>query len=237
MMILKLADINTYYDRSHILWDVSFEVEKGEIATIIGRNGAGKSTTVHSIMGLIRPRSGKIFYQDRDITSLPSFKISRLGVAFVPEDRRLFPNLTLEENLILPTIPLSSKTPPKKQIQPSLDLFPALKDRLHRTADTFSGGEQQMIAIARALIGNPKLILLDEPFEGLAPLLVRELIGVIREIQASGTSMLLVGQNFQASLDLGQRHYIMDSGRICYEGRTEDIENNKEVQLKYLGVS
>ncbi len=236
-MILKLADINTYYDRSHVLWDVSLEVKEGEIATVIGRNGAGKSTTVHSIMGLIRPRSGKVFYQDRDITSLPSFKISRLGIGFVPEDRRLFPNLTLEENLILPTIPLSSKMPPKEQIEPSLDLFPTLRGGLHRTADTFSGGEQQMIAIARALIGDPKLILLDEPFEGLAPLLVKELMEVIREIQASGTSMLLVGQNFQASLDLGERHYIMDSGRICYEGNTEDLETNKEVQLKYLGVS
>ena len=236
-MILQLAHINTYYDRSHILWDVSLEVKEGEIATIIGRNGAGKSTTVHSIMGLIRPRSGKIFYKDQDITSLPSFKISRLGIGFVPEDRRLFPNLTLEENLILATIPLSSNIPPKEQIKPSLDLFPTLQGRLHRTADTFSGGEQQMIAIARALIGNPKLILLDEPFEGLAPLLVKELMEVIREIQAAGTSMLLVGQNFQASLDLGERHYIMDVGRICYEATTEDLEANKEVQLKYLGVS
>lgn len=236
-MILALQNMNTYYDQSHILWDVSFEVKEGEIVTIIGRNGAGKSTTVLSIIGIIKPRKGKIFFRENEITSLPSFKISRLGMGFVPEDLRLFPNLTLEENLILATIPLDSKIPPKKLIGPILDLFPVLRGGLKRTADTFSGGEQQMIAIARALIGDPKLILMDEPFEGLAPLLVKELIKIIRQIQAEGTSILLVGQNFQASLELGQRHFIMDSGRICYEGKTEDLSTNREIQLKYLGIA
>lgn len=236
-MILALQNINTYYDQSHILWDVSLEINEGEIVTIIGRNGAGKSTTVLSIIGIIKPRKGRIFFRENDITNLPSFKISQLGIGLVPEDRRLFPNLTLEENLILATIPLGDKVSPKKLIAPTLELFPALRGRLNRTTDTFSGGEQQMIAIARALIGNPNLILMDEPFEGLAPLLVKELIEVIRQIQAQGTSILLVGQNFQASLELGQRHFIMDSGRICYEGQTEDLATNRDIQLKYLGIA
>jgi len=236
-MILALQNMNTYYDQSHILWDVSLEINEGEIVTIIGRNGAGKSTTVLSIIGIIKPRTGKIFFREKDITNLPSFKISQLGIGFVPEDRRLFPNLTLEENLILATISLGAKIPPNKLIEPTLELFPALRGRLNRTTDTFSGGEQQMIAIARALIGDPKLILMDEPFEGLAPLLVKELIEVIRQIQVKGTSILLVGQNFQASLELGQRHFIMDSGRICYEGQTEDLATNRDVQLKYLGIA
>jgi len=236
-MILALQNINTYYDQSHILWDVSLEVSAGEIVSIIGRNGAGKSTTVLSIIGIIKPRGGQIFFEGKDITNLPSFKISRLGIGFVPEDRRLFPNLTLEENLILATFSLGSKIPSKKLIEPIIELFPVLRGRLNRTTDTFSGGEQQMIAIARALIGDPKLILMDEPFEGLAPLLVKELIEAIHQIQAQGTSILLVGQNFQASLELGQRHFIMDSGRICYEGTTEDLATNRDIQLKYLGIA
>ena len=236
-MILALKNINTYYEQSHILWDVSLELNEGEIVTIIGRNGAGKSTAVLSIIGIIKPRTGKIFFREKDITNLPSFKIGQLGIGFVPEDRRLFPNLTLEENLILATIPLGAKISPQKLIEPTLELFPTLRGRMNRTTDTFSGGEQQMIAIARALIGDPKLILMDEPFEGLAPLLVKELIEVIRQIQAKGTSILLVGQNFQASLELGQRHFIMDSGQICYEGETEDLATNRDIQLKYLGIA
>jgi branched-chain amino acid transport system ATP-binding protein len=235
-MILRVEGIHTFYELSHILFDISLYIHAGETVVLLGRNGVGKTTTLKTIMGLIRPRTGRVTYRGEDITHLPSYQISRLGIGFVPEDRRILADLTVWENL-----DVGSKNPAKGERRWSAErvyaLFPILNDRRDQLGGTLSGGEQQMLAIARTLMGNPDLILLDEPSEGLAPLIVKDLGIQIQNLKNEGTVLLICEQNLHFSLRLSDRAYILEKGTIKYEGRSADLEKDQETKERYLGVA
>jgi branched-chain amino acid transport system ATP-binding protein len=228
-MMLEVHDIHTSYGVAHILFGVSLEVKEGQAVCLLGRNGMGKTTTLITIMGLIHPTQGSITFQGEDITKEPTHKIASRGIGYVPEERRLFPELTVKENLDIAAI--GSKDSDKES---ALNYFPTLKKLLDRMAGTLSGGEQQMLAIARALIGKPALLLLDEPSEGLAPLIVDDLGRTIKQIRKE-TTVLLIEQNLQLSLDLADRTYIMMNGAIVFEGTPEELEGSEAIE-KYLLV-
>ena len=227
--MLEVHDIHTSYGEARILFGVSLEVKEGQTVCMLGRNGMGKTTTLVTIMGLIHPTQGSIKFQGDDITKEPTHRIASRGIGYVPEERRLFPELTVKENLDIAAI--GSK---KSDTESALDYFPALKQLLHRLAGTLSGGEQQMLAIARALIGRPSLLLLDEPSEGLAPLIVENLGRTIQEIKKE-TTILLVEQNLLLSLELADRTYIMMNGAIVFEGTPEELQQSQAIE-KYLLV-
>lgn len=234
-MILEVKDIHTYYGMSHILFGVSLSVKKGEVVALLGRNGAGKTTTLRSIIGLAPPKSGSIQFKGQEIAGRPPYEIARLGIGFVPEDRRIFPDLTVLENL-----EVGKKGGPDGRggwdLEKVFDYFPKLKELRNQMGGTLSGGEQQMLTIARTLMGNPELLLLDEPSEGLAPLIVRALEELIQRLKLEGMTILLAEQNLKFVGRLADQAYIIDDGRIPYEGRIEDLWRNEEVKKRYLAV-
>jgi branched-chain amino acid transport system ATP-binding protein len=229
--MLKIEDLHTYYGNSYILQGISLHVEKGEIVTLLGRNGMGKSTTINSIIGMVRPRAGKIVFKDREIQNLPSHEIARRGIGLVPEDRRIFPGLTVLENLNL-----AVRGEGGWELEKVFEFFPKLKERVNNKGFELSGGEQQMLAIARVLRMKTDLILLDEPTEGLAPLLVRAIEDILKEIKRQGITTLLVEQNSRFVTCVADRHYVICHGRLVYEGSNEDFIKEEEVKREYLGI-
>jgi branched-chain amino acid transport system ATP-binding protein len=233
--MLRIDNIHTYYGESYILQGVSLEVKKGTVVALLGRNGMGKTTTMRSITGFTPPRRGKIIFEGQDITELPSYCISRLGIGLVPQGRGIFPSLSLKENLTI------SARNTKKRGDWNLDrvysLFPILKIRSNQPAALLSGGEQQMLCIARALMTNPELLLMDEPSEGLAPIIVREIGRVIYGLKQSGFSILLIEQNISLALALADYVYIISKGVIVYESNPQELKSNEEIKSKYLGIA
>ena len=232
MSLLEVSGLNSYYGDSHILFDVALRVEPNEVVALLGRNGAGKSTTLKSLMGMMRPSAGVVRLAGRDLAGQPAHAIARAGMQLVPEDRRIFGSLDVEENLVLARL-TAPKAWPLERIY---EIFPRLAERRRSRGTDLSGGEQQMLAIARALVRDPALILLDEPFEGLAPVIVRDLVETCRKLASEGLTLMLVEQNIAATLALAQRAYILNNGHIVHEGPTREIRENPEVLKRYLGV-
>lgn len=235
MPLLDVTTINTYYGRSHILFDVSLAVEKGEVVSLLGRNGAGKSTTFRSIMGLSPPREGEIRFAEERISGLRPYQICRKGVGFVPEDRRCFPDLTVKENLEVAARREKEVSSPWT-VERIWALFPRLQEREKNLGSQLSGGEQQMLTIARTLMTNPDLLLLDEPSEGLAPLIVAHLAEMILRIREEGVTVLLAEQNLHFCAKVSDRGYVIDKGSMKYEGKMSDLLGNEEIKEKYLAV-
>ena len=234
-LILNIDQINTFYGQSHVLQAVSLSIHKGEVVCLLGRNGVGKTTTLRSIIGLTPPRSGRIQLKGIDIAGKQPFQIAQLGIGYVPDDRRIFSDLTLFENLEL-AHRLSSKGKTQWTFEKIYDLFPVFVDLKERKGSQLSGGEQKMLAIGRALMKNPDLILLDEPSEGLAPLIVQNLAQVIGRIRSEGVTILLADQNLKFCRKTSDRGYILEKGMIQYEGVMEEIWQNEEIVKKYLVV-
>lgn len=234
-MMLEVKDLNVSYGAIKALKGISFNVDEGEIITLIGSNGAGKTTTLHSISNLIKKQSGTIFFEGNDITTLTADKIVRQHLIQVPEGRRIFANLSVKENLELGAFLRNDKAEIKRDLEKVFVLFPRLKERLKQNAGTLSGGEQQMLAMGRALMSKPKLLLLDEPSMGLAPILVDEIFEIIKRINADGTTILLVEQNAFKALSIADRAYILETGNIIKEGKACDLINDDSVKNAYLG--
>ena len=232
-VLLSVAGLNSHYGRAHILFDLSIEVRRGEVVALLGRNGAGKSTTLKSILGLVRPTSGEVIYAGRRIDREPTYKVSRMGIGYVPEDRRIFTELTVMENL-----EVGRRAPregiPHWAVERIFQLFPHLAEMRRRLGSRMSGGEQQMLAIARTLMGNPACILLDEPSEGLAPLIVEQLARTIRTLKAEGLTVLLSEQNLHFASHIADRAVIIEKGRIRYTGEMQALAADAEVQGEYL---
>ena len=233
-MLLRVEGIDTYYETTHILFGVTLEINQGETVCVLGRNGVGKTTLMRSIIGLTPPRKGTISFQGNKINGKQPFQIARLGVGFVPENRDIFPNLTVEENLGIATI--KRKDEGAWSLDTVYALFPLLKQRRKQWGGTLSGGEQQMLTIARTLMGNPVLLLLDEPSEGLAPLVVEMIKEQILRIQQEGMTILLSEQNSATALEVSQRAYILEKGQVSWQGRTSELSDNPQIMEKYLGV-
>jgi branched-chain amino acid transport system ATP-binding protein len=233
-MMLAVEGIHTFYGLSHILFGVSLRVEPGEVVCLLGRNGAGKTTTMKSIMGLTPPKQGSIRFKEEDITGTQPYLLARKGIAYVPDDRRIFADLTVSENLEIAE--RKTRGAEAWDMGRVFELFPALKDIQSRKGGCLSGGEQKMLAIARALMGNPELLLLDEPTEGLAPVLVRVLEEQVRSLKKVGLTVFLAEQNVRSALRLSDRGYIIDNGQIRYQGSVDELRGNEEVRKKYLLV-
>jgi branched-chain amino acid transport system ATP-binding protein len=236
MVMLRVDDIHTYYGDSHVLQGVSLEVRPGTVAALLGRNGMGKTTLIRSIIGFARPRRGQVFFGDREITRLPSHDIARLGIGLVPQGRRIFPSLTVLEHLSVAARRDGAGGAPAWTTERVLELYPRLQERQAHRGSMLSGGEQQMLAIARALTTNPRLLLMDEPSEGLAPLLVRELGASIGRLRAAGLSILLVEQNLPMALGIADEVYVMSKGRVVYQGTPGALAAAATVKHQYLGV-
>ncbi len=232
MSLLTVENINSYYGDSHVLFDVSMTVERSEVVALLGRNGAGKTTTLESIAGAIKPRSGSIRLGDHEVCGRPPFEVARRGLQLVPEERRIFAALTVEENLKLAAFSADDPEPLSK----IYDIFPRLEERRRSGGKMLSGGEQQMLAIARAMIRKPEIILLDEPFEGLAPVIVQNLMAVCERIAAEGQTIVVVEQNVYAALKFSHRAYILNNGHMVYEGTPDDLNGKPEILHQYLGV-
>mgnify|MGYP001623847750 FL=1 len=232
--LLQVEDINVYYGAIHAIKGISFEVFPDEIVTLIGANGAGKSTTLNTIAGLLRPRTGRIVLEGKDLTTIPASRIVSQGMALCPEGRRIFQQMTVRENL-----EMGGYTRPKSEIPASLEemftRFPRLKEREKQIAGTLSGGEQQMLAMARALMSKPKLLMLDEPSMGLAPILVEQIFDIIKELHQAGVTILLVEQNAQMALSIADRAYVLETGRIAMTGEASALLKNDDVRKAYLG--
>lgn len=232
MSLLEVEALNSYYGDSHILFDVALRVEAHEVVALLGRNGAGKSTTLNSLMGLVTPRSGSIRFDGAEMAGKPAHAIARCGMQLVPEDRRIFGSLNVEENIVLASLTAPAAWP----LERIYEIFPRLAARRASRGTDLSGGEQQMLAIARALVRDPRIILLDEPFEGLAPVIVRDLMAVCRKLAAAGQTILLVEQNLPATLALADRAYIINNGHVVHEGPTAEIKAQPELLQRYLGL-
>ena len=234
MSLLKVDDIHVYYGNIHAIKGISFEVNEGEIVTLIGANGAGKSTTLNTIAGLMKPRSGQIAFDGKNLASVPASRIVSLGMALCPEGRRVFQQMSVRENL-----EMGGYTRPAAEIPASLEdvftRFPRLKEREKQVAGTLSGGEQQMLAMGRALMSKPKLLMLDEPSMGLAPILVEQIFDIIKELHAAGTTVLLVEQNAQMALSIADRAYVLGTGRITMSGPAAEVLADDRVRSAYLG--
>ncbi|MBP3453919.1 MAG: ABC transporter ATP-binding protein [Clostridia bacterium] len=234
MSLLKIDNIHVFYGAIHAIKGISFEVNEDEIVTLIGANGAGKSTTLNTIAGLLKPRSGKVTFNGTDLASIPASKVVSQGMALCPEGRRIFQQMTVRENL-----EMGGFTRNKAEIPASMDemfqRFPRLKEREKQIAGTLSGGEQQMLAMARALMSRPKLLMLDEPSMGLAPILVEQIFDIIKELHGSGTTILLVEQNAQMALSVADRAYVLETGTISMEGPAQELLHNDAVRKAYLG--
>ncbi len=234
--MLKLANLSAWYGHSHILQGISLEVKRGEIVTLIGRNGAGKTTTLRSIMGLVPKRQGSVVFDGAEILSEPAHKRFHRGLAYVPEERRIVPGLSVLENLRLGIIGSANRAKENERIDLIAETFPRLKQRLSQEAITMSGGEQQMLAIARAMMAEPQMILLDEPSEGIMPILVDEMFELFRNMKAAGTTILLVEQNVELALGISDRAYIMDQGEIVYHDTATALLADKAMQERYCAV-
>ena len=231
MNALEAEGLHTFYGKSHILHGVGLTVAEGRITTVLGRNGAGKTTTLRSVMGLTPPQSGKVTILGRETTSWPPFRIAALGVGYVPEGRRIFPNLTVDENLLVPIARTGPWTPER-----IYQLFPRLAERRQNLGRQLSGGEQEMLSISRALLVNPKLLILDEPSQGLAPLIVRDVFRIVAQMRAEGISVLLVEQNARMSLEIADDAYVLDDGKVVYAGPAEELRRDKDLVDRLAGV-
>lgn len=231
--MLQVDNIHTYYGDSHILHGVSLEVKAGQVTSLLGRNGAGKTTTLLTMMGYLAPRQGKVSYKGQDISGKPVHRISRMGLGFVPQERGVFPSLTVEENL---TVAARGGKDLRWTLARIYELFPRLKERRTNLGFQLSGGEQQMVAIARALMLNPEFVLLDEPSEGLAPLIVQEIVEIVKRLREEGLGVLLIEQNLGAALELGDVHYVLSKGQVCFVGDTESLRSDDAVLSAHLSV-
>jgi branched-chain amino acid transport system ATP-binding protein len=233
--VLEVRDVHTYYGSIQALKGISLEVLEGQIVTLIGANGAGKSTTLRSINGLNRPRRGTITFRERDITSTPADQVVKMGISQAPEGRRLFPRMSVLENLEMGAFQRKDRSGIREDRDRVFELFPRLAERRHQKAGTMSGGEQQMCAIGRALMARPKLLLLDEPSMGLAPIFVEKIFEIVKEINEQGTPILLVEQNALMALDVADRGYVLETGRVALEGPAGELRQNEQVRKTYLG--
>jgi len=234
-MLLQVENLHVYYGAIHALQGISFHMEKGEIVTLIGANGAGKSTTLKTICGLLRPREGSVRFRDHELTRMPAHKIVPLGISQVPEGRKIFAPLTVRENLEMGAYTRSDPKEIAETMERVFLSFPRLKERLNQLGGTLSGGEQQMLAMGRGLMSRPELLLLDEPSMGLSPILVEEIFHIIQEINRQGTSILLVEQNAHMALSVAHRGYVLETGRIVLEGTAAELRENAQVRAAYLG--
>ncbi|BBV95285.1 MULTISPECIES: ABC transporter ATP-binding protein [Pseudomonas] len=230
--MLNVDSIHAYYDKSHVLEGVSLKVKAGELVTLLGRNGAGKTTTLRSILGIVRPRQGQISFNGQPLVGREIFDIARLGIALVPEHRGIFRQLSVEENL-----KIAVRKTSRWQLEDVYSMFPRLKERRRNGGFALSGGEQQMLAIARALLNGPKLLILDEPTEGLAPVIVDELVKILRRIKDEGLSILLVEQNLMVCDALADRHYVLEQGRVAYQGSAAQFREDPSIKNRYLALS
>lgn len=234
--MLKVENIEVYYGVINAIKKVSFEVRKGEIIALIGANGAGKTTILHTITGLVAPKSGSILFEGQDLTKVPAHKIVSMGMAHVPEGRRIFQELTVYENLKLGAYVLNDKNKIRENIEYVYEHFPRLEERKNQIAGTLSGGEQQMLAMGRALMSNPKIILMDEPSMGLSPLLVKEIFSIIEGLHKAGITVLLVEQNAKKALSIADRAYVLETGNITMSGKASEMLNDERVKRAYLGA-
>jgi branched-chain amino acid transport system ATP-binding protein len=234
-MMLGIKEIHSYYGTSHILQGVSLKIDRAEAVCLLGRNGAGKSTTIKSIIGLVTPKKGEIYFQDKNLVGKQPFQISRLGIGYVPEDRRIFPNLSIRENLEVAIQPVRGEGE-AWTVDKIFDIFPRLREMEGRNGRQMSGGEQQMLTIARTLMGNPQLLLLDEPSEGLAPLIVSALGDFIAQIIQEGIALLLAEQNSIFALKLVHRAYVIEKGKIHWEGSITELTADEEMKIRYLSI-
>ena len=234
-IMLKIDNINVYYGAIHAIKGISLEVDKGEIVTLIGANGAGKSTTLRTISGLLKPRTGKISFEDKIISGMPAHRIVECGVSQVPEGRRIFANMTVMENLELGAYIRKDKNAIQNDLKRVFKHFPRLAERKKQEAGTLSGGEQQMLAMGRALMSSPRLLLLDEPSMGLAPLLIKEIFAIIKDINEAGTTILLVEQNANMALSIANRAYVLETGKITLSGDAKELAASEDVRKAYLG--
>ena len=234
--MLKVEQLNAWYDHSHVVQGLSFEVRRGEIVTLMGRNGAGKTSTLRTIMGLLAKCSGTVTFDGKDLLGLPPHERFHRGLAYVPEDRRIVPGLTVLENLQLGLLASPMRGEMHRMIEEIAQTFPRLKERLHQDGTSLSGGEQQMLAIARAMMAQPRMILLDEPSEGIMPLLVHEMFQLFSRMKQQGTTILLVEQNVERALAISDRAYILDQGQIVHHGNAAELLANAEIQEKYCAV-
>lgn len=233
MAVLEMDDVDAFYGDSHVLFDLSLEIEQNEVISLLGRNGAGKTTTLRTITGIVPRREGRITYRGNDIVNTSVNKISRMGIKMVPEDRRIFPTLTVHENLQV----AAENAPDPRPIEEIYDIFPVLDDLRNNRGRNLSGGEQQMLSVGRALVQNPDLILLDEPTEGLAPVIVDDLRDVFEEIVQKDVTVLLTEQNVQFALNLAERAYIIEKGANAWEGTVEELRDREDLMDEYLSVS
>jgi branched-chain amino acid transport system ATP-binding protein len=235
-MLLEVQNLNVFYGAIHALQGISFNVEEGEIVTLIGANGAGKSTTLRTVSGLLRSRGGSVKFMDHDISMMPAEKIVRTGISHVPEGRKIFAPLTVRENLMMGAYTRTDPAEIEASLQRVFASFPRLKERINQLGGTLSGGEQQMLATGRGLMSQPKLLLLDEPSMGLSPLLVEEIFRIIKEINSQGTSILLVEQNALMALSVANRAYVLETGRVVLEGKSNELMRNPQIAKAYLGA-
>ena len=233
--MLKVENIETAYGSSQVLFGVSLGVEAGEVVTLLGRNGMGKTTTISSIMGIIRPRAGAIEFDGSPIMGLPSYKVARAGLGLVPEGRQIFPNLSVRENLVATAANRTERDNPWT-LDRVFELFPGLAERRTNMGNQLSGGEQQMLAVARALMTNPRLLILDEATEGLAPLIRAEIWRVLQHLKSAGQSILVIDKNVDALTRIADRHYVIEKGRIVWSGSSAALKDNPDIQHRYLGV-
>ncbi len=233
--MLKVDDLNVFYGAIHAIKDVSFHVDKGEIVTLIGANGAGKTTTLHTISGLLAPRSGSIYFEENNLLETRPYKIISLGLAQVPEGRRIFAEMSVKENLQMGAYARTDPDGIAEDYNRVMEVLPRLRERQKQLAGTLSGGEQQMLSIGRSIMARPRMLLLDEPSMGLSPLLVEEIFNIIKDINKSGVTVLLVEQNAKMALNLASRGYVMETGRIAIEGTSKELANNPKVRKAYLG--
>ena len=231
--MLEVSDIHSYYGDSHVLQGIGLTVRAGEVVCLLGRNGAGKSTTALTLMGYLKPRPGSIRFEGREIGGREPYEIARMGVGFVPQERCIFRSLTVEENLTVAVLKTGRQ---RWTLDTVYELFPRLKERARNLGFQLSGGEQQMLSIARALMLNPKLLLLDEPSEGLAPLIIQEIVTAIRSFKSEGLALLLIEQNLRVALELGDRHHILSKGRIEFTGSSADLAGNENVLRTWLTI-
>ncbi|SMP63339.1 ABC transporter ATP-binding protein [Noviherbaspirillum suwonense] len=234
--MLKVTGLNAYYDRSHVVQDIAFDVAQGEIVTLMGRNGAGKTTTLRTLMGLLGKRSGSMVFDGHECLMQPPHTRFHMGLAYVPEDRRIVPGLTVRENLELGLIASKDRGRMTEMVDEIAETFPRLKERLHQEGTSMSGGEQQMLAIARAMMARPKMILLDEPSEGIMPILVDEMFELFLRLKQRGTTILLVEQNVERALSISDRAYILDQGEIVHTGTAAELLADQEIQERYCAV-
>ena len=233
--MLEINGLETAYGQSQVLFGMELNVGKGEVVTLLGRNGMGKTTTLHSVMGLVPSRSGNIRFQGQELRELPSYQIAKTGLSLVPEGRQIFPNLTVLENLVATASNRSHSENPWN-LDRVFDLFPRLPNRIHHMGNQLSGGEQQMLAIGRALMTNPKLLILDEATEGLAPLIRNEIWNCVSSLKSAGQSILLVDKNIDALTRIADRHYIIEKGKVVWDGTSSELQGDQDLQHRFLGV-